>query len=90
MRPLQAKFRDEIPVTGGWCDTRQFSLFKSQRFCNSQLLYGKKSRESQQNEFIYINLQFFNIAIQWLNTIMFRFILYRLIIKRAYVFIGYI
>ena len=58
MKPLQAKFRDEIPVTGGWCDTRQFSLFKSQPFCNSQLLYGKKSRKSQRDKFIYINLQF--------------------------------
>ena len=52
--------------------------------------YGKISHNSQRNEFIYINLQFFNVAIQWLNTIMFRFILYRLIIKRAYVIIGYI
>ena len=34
-----------------------FSLFKSQQFCNSQLFNGKKSRESQQDEFIYINLK---------------------------------
>ena len=40
------------------CDTRQFSPFKSQRFCNEQILNGKKSRESQRYEFIYINLQF--------------------------------
>ena len=58
MKPLQAKFRDEIPVTGGWCDTRQFFVVKSQLFCNSQLLYGKKSRKSQRDKFIYINLQF--------------------------------
>ena len=58
MKPLQAKFRDEISVTGGWCDTRQFSLFKSQLFCNSQLLNGKKGRKSQRNKFIYINLHF--------------------------------
>ena len=64
-------------------------MFKKVNDCNGQLLYGKKSRNSQRNEFIYINLQFFNVAIQWLNTIMFRFILYRLIIKRAYVIIGY-
>ena len=58
MKPLPAKFRDEIPVTGGWCDTRQFFVVISQLFCNGQLLYGKKSRESQRYEFIYINLQF--------------------------------
>ena len=58
MKPLPAKFRDEISVTGGWCDTRQFSVFKSQRLCNDQLLYGNKSRESQRNKFNYINLQF--------------------------------
>ena len=65
-----------------------FSPFKSQLFCNSQLLYGKKSRKSQRDKFININLQFKRYDII-LNTIMFVLFLYRLLIYHAYVIIGY-
>ena len=34
--------KHRVSFLGLQCDTRQFSLFKSQLFCNGQLLYGKK------------------------------------------------
>ena len=61
------------------CDTRQFPLLKSQLFCNGQILYGKKSRESQRNEFIHINLKF-NVMMQLSETIMFCRTLFGLLI----------